>query len=325
MREISFFNKNEKKWGEIDRNLSASSSISADELSELYIRVTDDLAFVQTNYPGSKTESYLNLLATRVHQRIYKNKKSSQSRILLFFKNEFPMIIYKHRKSLFASLAVFMLACLIGAFSTHIDEKFPRLIMGDQYVDMTIENIENGNPMGVYESMDPVSMFFYITFNNVRVSFLVFAAGIFFSVLTGFLLFKNGVMLGCFQYFFYTKKLLYISALTIWVHGTLEIASIVIAGGAGIALGNSIMFPGTYSRLYSFQTAAKESVKIIAGLVPLFIIAGFLEGFVTRYSNVSTVPATFIIIFSLAFLFFYFIYYPYKLHLNEQNQLQTGT
>ncbi|MEP3387302.1 MAG: stage II sporulation protein M [Reichenbachiella sp.] len=320
MQEISFFNKNEKKWREIDLKLSSTLKISADELSELYIILTDDLAYTQTNYPGTKTEAFLNLLASKAHQRIYKNKKSSPSRMVDFFGREFPTIIYKHRKSLITSLIIFTLSCLIGAYSTHVDEKFPRLIMGDQYVDMTIENIQNGNPLGVYESMEPLTMFLHITFNNVRVSFMVFAAGIFFSIFTGFLLFKNGVMLGCFQYFFYTKKLLYISVLTIWVHGTLEIASIVIAGGAGIALGNSIMFPGTYSRLYSFQTTAKESVKIIAGLIPIFIAAGFLEGFITRFSNVSTIPALFIIIISISFLLYYFIYYPYKLNQHGKNQ-----
>ncbi|MGL1888117.1 MAG: stage II sporulation protein M [Reichenbachiella sp.] len=321
MKEISFFNKNEKKWGEIDTLLSSSIRVSADKLSELYIELTDDLAYAQTNYQGSNTETYLNLLAGKVHQRMYKNKVKSSSWIAHFYKVELPKIIYKHQKPLFASLIIFTLSCLIGAFSTHVNDSFPRLIMGDQYVDMTIENIEKGNPMGVYESMNPVWMFLQITFNNIRVSFLVFAAGIFFSLPTGFLLFRNGIMLGCFQYFFYTKKLLYISALTIWVHGTLEIASIVIAGGAGLALGNSFMFPGTYSRLHSFQTAAKESVKIIAGLIPIFIIAGFLEGFVTRYSNVSTIPAIFIIVLSIAFLAFYFIYYPLKLNKNESNQL----
>lgn len=319
MREISFYNKNEKNWGEIDDLLSSSKSISADHLSELYIILTDDLAFAQTNYPGSKTESYLNLLAGKVHERIYKNKKKSKSKIASFYQIDLPKIIYKHRNALIASLVIFTISTLIGAYSTYVDDSFPRLIMGDQYVDMTIENIENGNPMGVYESMDSITMFFFITFNNIRVSFTVFAAGVFFSIFSGFMLFKNGVMLGCFQYYFYTKNLLYISALTIWVHGTLEIASIVIAGGAGIALGNSFMFPGTYSRLYSFQVAAKESVKIIAGLIPIFIIAGFLESFITRYSSVSTLPAAIVIAFSLAFLIYYFIYYPYKINKHESN------
>lgn len=319
MREINFFHKNEKKWAKIDDFLSTSTSISADDLSELYIELTDDLAFAQTNYPESKTAEYLNLLAGKVHERIYKNKKKPRNYIVKFFSKELPLIVYKHRISLLVSLIVFTISCVIGAYSTHVDESFPRLIMGDQYVDMTIENIENGNPMGVYESMSPVPMFLYITFNNIRVSFIVFAAGIFFSILTGFLLFRNGIMLGCFQYFFYTKKLLYISVLTIWVHGTLEIASIVIAGGAGIALGNSFVFPGTYSRLHSFQIAAKESVKIIAGLIPVFIIAGFLESFVTRYSSISTIPAIIIITLSLLFLIYYFIYLPYKLNKNATN------
>lgn len=319
MKEIAFFNKNEKKWGEINTLLSGSGSVSADKLSELYIELTDDLAYARTNYKGSNTEAYLNSLARKVHERVYKNKKVSRLRIIRFFAHELPLLIFKHRKSILVSVVIFTVSCLIGAYSTYVDDSFPRLILGDHYVDMTIENIEQGKPMGVYESMDPVSMFLQITFNNIKVSFLVFASGIFMSILTAFLLFRNGIMLGCFQYFFYTKKLLYISALTIWVHGTLEITSIVIAGGAGIALGNSIMFPGTYSRLYAFQTAAKESVKIIAGLIPLFIIAGFLEGFVTRYSNVSTIPATIIITLSIVFLFFYFIYYPYKLSKNGSN------
>lgn len=316
MKEIVFFSKNEKKWGEINELLSSKGSVSADKLSELYIELTDDLAYASTNYKSSNTEAYLNLLARKVHERIYKNKKVSRARIVRFFTNEFPLLIYKHRKALLVSAVIFTISSLIGAFSTSVDDSFPRLILGDHYVDMTIENIENGNPLGVYESMDPITMFFQITFNNIRVSFLVFAAGIFLSVLTGFLLFRNGIMLGTFQYFFYTKKLLYISALTIWVHGTIEIASIVIAGGAGIALGNSIMFPGTYSRLHSFQTTAKESVKIIAGLIPLFIVAGFLESFVTRYSHISVIPAIIIITISVVFLFLYFIYYPYKLHKN---------
>ena len=321
MREINFFNKHQKNWEEIDSLLSSNDKVSADHLSELYIKLTDDLAYAQTNYPGSKTEQYLNLLAKKVHLRIYKNKKQKSNRIAEFYLLELPTIVYTHRTALLVSFIIFTLSALIGAFSTHVDEDFPRLIMGDHYVDMTIQNIEKGNPMGVYESMDPVPMFLYITFNNIKVSFMVFAFGILFSFMSGFMLFRNGIMLGCFQYFFYTKKLLYISALTIWVHGTLEIASIVIAGGAGLALGNSFMFPGTYTRLYAFQKAAKESVKIIAGLIPVFVVAGFLESFVTRYSSISTLPAMFIIAFSLFFLIYYFIYYPLKLNINGQNQL----
>lgn len=321
MKEIIFFGKNEKKWEEINQLISTTKKVPADDLSELYIQLTDDLAYAQTNYPGSDTETYLNILTRKVHQKIYKNKKTSRGRIFRFFASEVPNLMFKHRKAMLASLIIFCLSAVIGAFSTHTDVQYPRLILGDYYVDKTISNIESGNPLGIYESMDPLPMFLYITYNNIRVSFLVYAAGLFLSLGAAFILFRNGVMLGCFQYFFYTKNLLAISLLTIWVHGTLEITSIIVAGGAGIALGNSFMFPGTYSRLYAFQKGAIESVKILSGLIPLFIIAGFLEGYVTRYSHFTTIPAAIIITISILFIIYYFIYLPYRFNSNGKNKL----
>lgn len=320
MREISFFNNNKNKWEEINVILNGKKSVSPDVLSDLFIQLTDDLAYAQSNFPDSKTTLYLNQLTGKVHTRIFKNKKERLQRIKHFWIEELPVILHKHRKPLRTSFIIFIISCIIGAFSSYKDENFVRLILGDQYVNKTIENIEQGNPLGIYESMEPFEMFLFITFNNIKVSFLVFAAGVIFSIGSAMLLFFNGVMLGSFQYFFYAKKLLFISFATIWVHGTLEITSIVVAGGAGIALGNSIVFPGTYSRKDSFQRTAKESVKIIIGLIPVFIVAGFLEGFVTRYSSVSTIPALIIIALSTLFVLFYFIYYPNKLF----NKLKNG-
>ncbi len=313
MREIVFFNKGKNKWEEINTILSEKKAVSPDVLSDLYIQLTDDLAYAQSNYPNSKTTKYLNQLAADVHSRIFRNKKERVNRLKYFWVEELPLILYKHRKPLVTSLIVFLISSLIGAYSSYKDDTFIRLILGDNYVDETMRNIANGNPLGIYESMNPFSMFIQITFNNIRVSFTVFAAGVFFSIGSGIILFYNGVMLGAFQYFFYAKKLLFISFATIWVHGTLEITSIVVAGGAGIALGNSLVFPGTYSRLISFQRAAKESIKIIIGLIPIFILAGFLEGYVTRYSHVSTTPALIVIALSTLFVVYYFIYYPIQL------------
>ncbi len=312
----------------MDAILSDKKSVAPDTLSDLFIQLTDDLAYAQSNYPESKTTLYLNQLTRKAHLRIFKTKKERLKRLRYFWVEELPLILYKHRKAMRASFLVFFISCIIGAFSSQKDDTFVRLILGDAYVNTTINNIEEGNPLGIYESMSPTRMFFAITGNNIRVSFLVFGAGIIFSIGAGFLLFYNGVMLGTFQHFFYAKNLFFISFATIWVHGTLEITSIIVAGGAGIALGNSFLFPGTYSRVVSFQNGARESVKIIIGLVPVFIVAGFLESYVTRYSHVSVVPALFIISFSAAFVLFYFVYYPYKLHKNlsnGKNQLQRGS
>jgi len=154
---------------------------------------------------------------------------------------------------------------LIGAVSAANDQEFVRLIMGNQYVDMTLDNIARGEPMAVYNGSPEAPMFLGITINNIKVSFLCFASGILTSFGTGFILLQNGIMLGSFQMFFYQHDLLWESALAVWLHGTLEIWAIIVAGAAGLALGNGWLFPGTYSRLESFRRGAKRGLKIVNG------------------------------------------------------------
>ena len=125
-----------------------------------------------------------------------------------------------------------------------------------------------------------------------------------------------------FQYFFYAKGLLLQSVLVIWIHGTLEISAIIIAGCAGLVMGNSILFPGTYSRGTSFINGAKQGVKIVIGLVPVFIVAGILESFVTRYSQMPLWLSLSIIGSSLLFIIGYFIVYPIYLNKLSNNEIK---
>jgi uncharacterized membrane protein SpoIIM required for sporulation len=165
-------------------------------------------------------------------------------------------------------------------------------------------------------------MFWGITINNVRVSFYEFVSGIFTSIATAYLLIRNGIMLGCFQYFFYDHGLLKESFLTIWIHGTLEISAIIIAGAAGIAMGNGWLFPGTYSRIDSFKRSAKKGLKIVVGTVPIFMIAGFLESVVTRHTELPDFIRLAIILFSLGFVIFYYLIYPRKkMNSRKENEL----
>jgi uncharacterized membrane protein SpoIIM required for sporulation len=203
---------------------------------------------------------------------------------------------------------------LIGVVSSAGDSGFVRLIMGDSYVNMTLENIDKGDPMAVYKQMNGVDMFLGITFNNIRVSFFAFMMGLLVSFGTAWILISNGIMLGAFQYFFHIHNLLFESVLVIWIHGTLEISAIIIAGAAGLVLGNSILFPGTYSRRQSFMIASKEGLKMIVSLIPIFIIAGFLESFVTRQTGMPVSLSLTIILGSLAFVVWYFFIYPAKIY-----------
>lgn len=310
MREAAFIKKNKLKW----KSFETQKPADPDDLADRFIELTDDLAYARTFYPESDTTSYLNSLAGQSHQSIYKNKKVKQTRIAAFWKYELPFLFRSHHKQLFYSFMIFMVAAFIGALSAALDDTFVRLILGDSYVNMTLENIRNGDPMAVYKGHGEAEMFLFITFNNVKVSFLAFVMGVFFSVGTFWILFQNGIMLGAFQFFFYKHGLLLTSMLTIWIHGTLEIAAIIIAGCAGFVMGNSLLFPKTYSRSYSFKRGARQGLKIVVGLVPVFITAGFLEGFVTRHTGMPLAVSLLIILSSAAFIIYYFIVYPRLLH-----------
>jgi uncharacterized membrane protein SpoIIM required for sporulation len=136
-----------------------------------------------------------------------------------------------------------MVSAVIGAVSTQYDDTFVRLILGDGYVNMTLENIKNGNPTQVYSGENELQMFFQITWNNVMVSFRVFVLGIFASLGKGLLLFYNGLMVGTFMMFFFREQQLSQALPVIMLHGTIELSSIVIAAAAGFAMGNSLLFP----------------------------------------------------------------------------------
>jgi uncharacterized membrane protein SpoIIM required for sporulation len=175
---------------------------------------------------------------------------------------------------------------------------------------MTLENMKNGKPMDVYGTMGEGGMFLQITLNNIFVSLLFFVLGITIGIGTLVKLVQTGVMVGAFLCFFYQQDYLGDAMLSIWMHGTIEISVAVIAGAAGLVLGKSIAFPGTYSRLESIKRGAKDGLKIVIGLVPCFIIAGFIESFLTRHYNAQPILSAAIIMLSLAFVLTYFVVYP---------------
>ncbi|MCR9182845.1 MAG: stage II sporulation protein M [Flavobacteriaceae bacterium] len=321
MREAAFIKQNKEKWMAFEKAIHTNSKINPDVLADYYIHLTNDLSYAKTYYPESKTLLYLNSLATQAHQKIYINKKESKNRVISFWKTEFPLFFKQYHKTLLYSFLIFSIASAIGVLSALNDDNFVRLILGDAYVNKTINNIEEGDPTAIYKSGSEIGMFLGITINNIRVAFLAYAFGVITSIGTGYILFSNGVMLGSFMAFFYTKGVLFEATKTVWLHGTIEISVIVIAGCAGLIMGNSILFPKTYSRRVSFIKGAKDGLKVVISTLPFFIIAGFIEGFITRYSSMPVWLAMTIIFGSLALIVYYYIFYPIKLNKRLENEI----
>lgn len=202
MREVAFIKQNKEKWLEFELAIFGKAKKNPDELANLYIQMMNDLSYAQTYYPKSKTVIYLNHLASQIYQKIYKTKRTEKNKILEFFTTEVPLLVYEYKRYLMYAFILFFITVAMGVVSAKFDPNFVRLILGDGYVNMTLENIKKGDPMAVYGSGSNWGSFIGITLNNLYVGARCYIYGIFGGIGTFYIFLQNSLMLGSFQYFF---------------------------------------------------------------------------------------------------------------------------
>lgn len=320
MREALFIKKNKDRWERIQQD----PSTNPDEMAADFTQLVDDLAYAKTFYPSGKVTGFINSQASKIYLDIYKNRKEESNRLVTFWKYDLPLTIRKHHRVVLFSFLFFCVFFAIGFFVAAKDESIPRNIFGDKYVDDTIDNIAKGNPFGIYEHGNAFLSWVNLMIHNIRVSFLLFVSGIFCGIPSLYIGIQNAVMIGTFDQFFSARGLGLDFWLVVFVHGTLEITALIISMAAGIVLGKSFLFPGTIRRIDAFKQGAKDGVKIMIGLMPVFALAAFFEGFITRLYNDMSILTTAIFSLSVIFVIWYFIIYPIKLgrkmrvHLMEE-------
>jgi len=310
LKESKFVGKNKEKWQRFE-SMQKDLSSDPEALSNLYLDITDDLGFAQTYYNRRTIRVYLNQLAQRVFIGVNKYQKFSIKNVLDFWTIELPLELYRSKKYMGFALISFLAYIALGWISSSVYPDFTATVLGEGYVEMTMENIEQGNPLGVYEGSSSFMMFIQITGNNLMVSILTFFAGILFTLGTQVMLFGNGVMLGSFQHMFLKKGLLITSFLGIWIHGAFEISSIALSAGAGITAGSGWLFPGSFSRVHAFKSSFSRGAKIMLSILPFIVLAGYLESFVTRnYDTLPDASKWTIILGSFILIGFLFIFLP---------------
>jgi len=320
LRESQFIKQSEKKWKNFEEDLKLDRK-NPERTSKLFIQITDDLSYARTYYPNRMVRKYLDGVSQILLSKIYKNQRTPWSQFMNFWTQTLPLDIYRARRAFTVSFLIFAMAFGIGVLSSIYEPEFARVILGDGYVEMTISNIENDDPMAVYKDFNALNGFASITMNNIMVAFRTFIFGVLAAIGSVYILLYNGIMVGAFQYFFIQEGLFWESFLTIWQHGTIEISAIIIAGAAGLTLGKGLVFTGSYTRLQSFKISGQRGLMIFLGTVPLFIIAGFIEGFITRDTDASTAIRIAVILASLLFILFYFGWYPRKVAAQNKEKL----
>ena len=319
MREPVFIKQNIARWREYQRRLDNPSNEAPDTLAQMYTELTSDLAFARTHFPDAVITQMLNAMTLKLHNEIYSSRQEKWSRLLTFWTQEVPQAVYDNRKAMLAALAVFVLFLGIGIVSLFNDADFARTILGDNYVDMTIENIKNGTPTDVYSYGEEAESFLYIMLNNLRVDVICVSMGIFTPFFTAIVVMYNAIMVGAFTMFFFQYGVLGDALLAIMQHGTLEISTMVLSGGAGFVMGSGWLFPGTYSRMTAFRRKAKDALKIALSIFPVTIVAAFIEGYLTRHTEFPLAFRVMVIVLSAAFIIFYYVVLPCLVGRKRQN------
>jgi uncharacterized membrane protein SpoIIM required for sporulation len=320
VREVSFIKQNKDNWLEFENYLYYDKPVHADRLSQLFVQLNNDLAYAQTYYPKSKVNVYLNSLTANAYLRVVKPNTVYGS-IINFWRVDVPRVAYKHRKYIYFAFTLFIVFFGIGVLSSLYDESFVRSILGDSYVDTTIENIDNGDPAAIYNNettMGDMGSFLGITINNIKVGFLMYITGITLGLGTLKILFSNTIMLGSFLTMFYKADVLADSMTAIWIHGAMEIFGMVIEAAAGFLLGVGWLFPKALTRKQAFMVTGKESLMLMLSTLPFTIAAGLLEGFVTQlYNEMPLWLALTIILGTLSTIGYYYLIYPVRIYRNR--------
>ncbi len=255
-------------------------ALSADELRELgqlYRQVASDLATVRED-PGSvRIETYLNLLLARAHNTIYSADRSSTSGVLDFLREGFPGAVRAHARHCLIAALLFWIAAAVGAALTAQDPDFTGKVLGPEMVE-TIRRHEMWTHRIV--GIKPYASSAIMT-NNMTVAFTTFALGITGGLGTIYMMLFNGLMIGVIGMACGVAGM----SLSLWSfvapHGVLELPAIFIAGGAGLRLAQGLLFPGTWPRRDSLAQAGREALALVLGCVPLLVIAGVIEAFVS--------------------------------------------
>lgn len=310
MREPAFILSRHEAWQRIEEGLRAPRTVSAEVLAEWYVEITDDLAHARAQYPRGRSVAYLNGLSATAHGVLYGTKRIGGDHFRRFWLTDVPMALVGMRRQILLSAAIMLASVVIGLVSGMQDEQYVRSVLGDAYVDMTLQNIADGNPMGVYRDEDGFAMFGHIAMNNVWVFLRIVVAGLLTSIVPMVMLVYNGTMVGAFHALFHRHGEVSSFFLGVYIHGAMELSILIVAAAAGITFGNGLLFPGTYTRMQAMTMAMRRAITVALGMVPFTIGAALLESFVTRLVDLPVVMKVAIIVGTFVAIWWYVLVLP---------------
>ena len=285
MISTSWLRKRKEHWERLQALLERAERTSLqrlrrDELRELgllYRQSAADLAVMRTDPSAVNQTRWLNQLLVRAHNIIYSGQRASSLGILKFYTRSYPAIFRRNLRLCVAAAAIFAASAIAGALLTLRDPQFELSILGPRMLE-TIERHQMWTHSIV--AIKPLASSAIMT-NNLSVAFTTFAAGITGGLGTIYMMLFNGLLIGVIG----TACWLAGMSKDLWSfvapHGVLELPAIFIAGGAGLRLAQGLLFPGDLPRKAALEQAGGEAVRLLLGVIPMLVLAGIIEAFVS--------------------------------------------
>jgi uncharacterized membrane protein SpoIIM required for sporulation len=272
-------------WAELEDLLARSEgnglrrfdAADIEALGRAYRQVVSDLAIAQRDFPDDQLTLWLNALAARAHLRLYRAPPPSWRRLADFFWVDFARRFRQAGPYLVVSALLLLGPALVAYCGALLDETLRDALVPEQ-LRRVMANGRTWTDMA--PAMRPAMATLIFT-NNIRVAFLSFAGGVLFGLGTVYVLISNGLLLGgvlgAAQYYGVAGLLWgFVSP-----HGYLELTCIVIAGAAGLMLGDALLRPGVWRRQDALAHAARSAVELVGGAAPVLVVAGLIEAFVS--------------------------------------------
>jgi len=252
------------------------------QLTRLYPAVAVDVARARMLNIDARTQTRINRLAIAAHGMLYRRRRVRAGRAMLrFFRYDYPQLFRRLGAHVLLATAIFLIGAVVAYVSVRVDPDTARLFVPGGLDIVDSESVTAEDISERYRMMPGSIMAGAITTNNIQVAFYAFALGIALGLGTGWVVLTNALMLGGFVAHFVNHGLGYEVCSFLTPHGALEIFAILVAAGAGLRMGLSLAVPGGQTWMASLKVGAREAVLLVLGTIPMFILAGAIESYVT--------------------------------------------
>ena len=287
------------------RSVAALSHDEVRELALLYRQTAADLSTAREDPASAALARYLNELLGRSHNLVYSGAaRARPGGAWHFLAYDFPRVFRETLPHTLLAFALFLAGLGAGIVLSRAEPGFERFILSGRMMD-TIERREMWTHAIV--AIKPFASSQIMT-NNIAVSLAACATGMFFGLGPLYMMLFNGLLIGVIGSACARAGM----SLQLWsfvaAHGALELPAIFIAGGAGFVLAQGMLFPGTLPRRDSVALAGHTAIRLLLGVVPLLVIAGIVEGFISP--TAAPVAVKFVISGALFTLLLLYLFVP---------------